>query len=230
MKHRSPLVTLLAAAAVFAVLVVVNMTSTAGDREAGSPPATLPPTPQPTLQLTSPQPTPPPSARPTPSAPSRVFPAKALYAGRTAGREFTIAVAVLNGRAAGYICDGRSVEAWLTGTAVDGMVALRSKRGAELQAWLDGDKLSGSLSVNSIRHGFTVRVAGPPAALYRGQATVDGRPTTIGWIVLPDGSQVGISASGATRTPAPTLRPEEGGVVLDGTRVPARPVTGDTTF
>ena len=38
------------------------------------------------------------------------------YAGRTAGNEVTVAIAVKDGRAVGYVCDGKKIEAWLEGT------------------------------------------------------------------------------------------------------------------
>jgi hypothetical protein len=59
---------------------------------------------------------------------------------------------------------------------------------------------------------------------------LNGISTRIGWIVLPDGSQVGIRNDGGTRTPAPTLDPATAQARdVNGEVVQADRVSGSTT-
>lgn len=228
MKHRGPFITLLVTGAAFATLVAANAVRSAGDNgvDAQTPAATgtapssqpTPPAETVTLDPTTPA--------PTASTPPTGFPAEVTYAGRTADRRATIAIAVLNNRAAGYFCDGRAVESWLTGTASGGVVTLRSKAGDTVRARLSGESLTGTITVAGRTLGFDAGTAKAPAGLYRAR----GSNTTIGWIVLPDGSQVGIRSSSGRRAPAPRLDPNRGAVVIGGTVLPAGPVTGATVF
>lgn len=163
----------------------------------------------------------------TAAAAAPAFPAEVVYAGRANTGRLAIAVAVKGEQAAAYLCDGRSVEAWLRGTAVQGKIDLFTKdRSGRLTAALDGRDLAGVASLGGREYSFTIGVAGPPAGLYRGR---DGS-TTIGWIVLPDGSQVGIATTGDSSVPAPELNPRVGAVTVDGRRIGADKVAGDTTF
>jgi hypothetical protein len=235
MKHRGPFITLLVAGAAFATLLTANAVQSAGDNGAGAQPPAVTGSPAPSGQPTKAPAEPPTTvtldpATPVPTAtastPPTGFPAKATYAGRTADRRATIAIAVLNGRAAGYFCDGRAVEAWLTGTVSGGVVTLRSKSGDTVRAQLTDGSLTGTITVGSRTLSFDAGIAKAPAGLYRAR----GATTTIGWIVLPDGSQVGISSSSGRRTPAPRLDPDRGGAVVGDTVLPAGPVTGATVF
>jgi hypothetical protein len=61
-----------------------------------------------------------------------------------------------------------------------------------------------------------------PAGLYRAR----GSRTTIGWIVLEDGSAVGVQTNGADSTPAPELHPENPQVTVNGESLDAEPVNG----
>lgn len=161
----------------------------------------------------------------TPVAPA--FPTEVVYAGRANTGRLAIAVAVKGEQAAAYLCDGRSVEAWLRGTAAQGRVDLSTKNGSgRLTAALDGQNLTGTASFGGREYPFTIGVADPPAGLYRGS---DGS-TTIGWIVLPDGSQVGIATTGDSSVPAPELNPQGGAVTVDGRQIDADKVAGDTSF
>jgi len=155
------------------------------------------------------------------------FPAEAVYAGEVDGGPMTIAVAIKGEQAAAYLCDGANVETWLQGTALDGRLDVRSKDGANrVIARLDGENLAGTATVAGQELPFTAAVATAPAGLYRGE----GAEATIGWIILPDGTQVGIATGPGGSEPAPRLNPERGAVTLDGRRVVADEVAGDTTF
>lgn len=162
-----------------------------------------------------------------PPANEAAFPAEVVYTGKTPDVNLYIAVAVKGGEASAYLCDGNNVESWLKGTAENGTVELASGDGSNtLEASLEGDALAGSVTVEGATHEFTIDVAGPPAGLYRGE---DGE-TTVGWIILEDGTQVGIARTGTKEAPAPALNPAKGGATVGGKFVPAEQVTGATTF
>jgi hypothetical protein len=224
-KHRSPLLTLAAVAVAFAVMFTVNMlASPPGSSSTGTAPPAAP-----TTASASPgsQETGTAAASPSPSATKSAddskFPEKVVYAGRAEDGAGAIAVAVLGTQAAGYFCDGRSVESWFRGTVTGSDISLKSKDGATLQASLDGDHLKGSLRIKNERVRFEINEAKKPAGLYRAR----GSKTTIGWIVLEDGSEVGVQTTGQDSTPAPELDPENPQVTVDGTELDAAPVNGD---
>ncbi|WP_433158739.1 hypothetical protein [Kribbella sp. CA-247076] len=222
MGQRSPLVTLAVAAVGLVALLVVSSTQTGTLAAPGTAPTSAPTSGPTSAPATTP--TPSPDATPTPSAiPTRQL--VGVFTGRTTGREATLAVAVKGGRAVAYVCDGRRVEAWFTGTQDAGRLALRSKRGDRLAATVAADAVTGSLTVRGRPLSFTIDQAAPPAGLYRGRTSRG----TIGWIVLPDGSQVGVDNDG-TPGPAPALDPASGTATVGGTAVTARSITGDETF
>lgn len=225
MKHRSPLLTLAAVAVAFAIMFTVNMlASPPGSSSTGTATPAAP-----TTASTSPgsQETATAAASPSPSATKSAedskFPQKVVYAGRAEDGAGAIAVAVLGTQAAAYFCDGRSVESWFRGTVTGSDISLKSKDGATLQASLDGDHLKGSLRIKNERVRFEINEAKKPAGLYRAR----GSKTTIGWIVLEDGSEVGVQTTGQDSTPAPELDPENPQVTVDGTELDAAPVNGD---
>jgi hypothetical protein len=224
-KHRSPLLTLAAVAVAFAIMFTVNMlASPPGSSSTGTATPAAP-----TTASTSPgsQQTGTAAASPSPSATKSAedskFPQKVVYAGRAEDGAGAIAVAVLGTQAAAYFCDGRSVESWFRGTVTGSDISLKSKDGATLQASLDGDHLKGSLRIKNERVRFEINEAKKPAGLYRAR----GSKTTIGWIVLEDGSEVGVQTTGQDSTPAPELDPENPQVTVDGTELDAAPVNGD---
>jgi hypothetical protein len=223
-KHRSPLITLAAVVVAFAIMFTVNMLSgppgNSSTAAAGpSAPATATadsPSPQQTAIAT-------PSASPGESAEDSKFPNKVVYAGRSDDGTAAIAVAVLGDQAAAYFCDGRNAEAWFRGTVEEGDLSLKSKSGATLQAGLDGDHIKGTVQVSNDTLRFEINEAKKPAGLYRAR----GSQATIGWIVLEDGSQVGVQTSGADSSAAPQLNPENPQVTVGGESLDAEPVNGD---
>jgi hypothetical protein len=154
-----------------------------------------------------------------------------VYAGRTAAHYATLAIAVAGDRAAAYLCDGRRVEAWLTGSVRGTRLRLTSPRGARLTGTLDATRtaITGVVGVPGHRVSFRITRVAVPAGLYRARARVRGAVTTIGWIVLGNGSQVGIADDG-TPAPAPRLDTVRGRAVLSGVTVTARRVSGDDIF
>ena len=207
MKHRSPLITLAAVAVAFLIMFVVNMlASPPGNSSTGtaSPPA---------------------AASPTASESADdddKFPEEVVYAGRAEDDADAIAVAVLGDQATAYFCDGRNVESWFRGTVEGDDISLRSKSGATLEARADGDHIKGSVRINDDTVKFEIDEATKPAGLYRAR----GSKITIGWIVLEDGSQVGIQTTDAVSSAAPQLDPEKPQVTVDGENLNAAPISG----
>jgi hypothetical protein len=230
--HRSPLVTLLGLVVAFAIMFGVNLANSA---PRGSYTADPSPTPAAATSAASPTSAAPSTESPTPAPPTsqspsasetqqgEKFPHKVVYAGRTADDSASIAVAVLGDQAAAYLCDGRDVESWLRGTVRGNEISLKSRKGARLEAKLTGRTLEGKIEVNDEDLKFAIKEAKPPAGLYRAR----GAKTTIGWIVLPDGSQVGIQTSGEDSAPAPKLDPDNPEVTVDGESLQGEPVSGD---
>ena len=233
MTHRSPLVTLAGLVVAFAIFFGINLANSAPRGATGpgyssaSPSASSPdqssdtPSP-PATQQASPMATPGETATAEPEGDQ--FPDKVVYAGRTDDDGAAIAVAVLGDRAAAYVCDGRNVESWMRGTARDGELNLRAKNGDTLEAKLDGSTIEGTIELGDEKLDFTIEKAKRPAGLYRAR----GSAYTIGWIVLPDGSQVGIETrDDGTSTAAPKLDPDQPDVEVNGQSVTAKPVEGD---
>jgi hypothetical protein len=217
MKHRSPLITLAAVALAFAIMFTVNMTvSPPGNSSSGtaSPPA-APATTAGSPLLTE-------TAAASPSSEDSKFPEKIVYAGRAEDNAGAIAVAVLGDQAAAYFCDGRNVESWFRGSVTEDEISAKSTGGATLEAELDGNHIKGTVQIKSEKLKFEMNEAKKPAGLYR----VRGSQTTIAWIVLEDGSQVGVQTTGADSTAAPELNPGNPQVTVDGENLNAAPVNG----
>jgi hypothetical protein len=223
MKHRSPLLTLAAVAVAFIIMFTVNMLVSPPGGSSAEPvgPSAAPASSGPAQQTTSAVATP--SASASERSEDRAFPNKVVYDGRTEGKSGAIAVAVLGDQAAAYFCDGRTIESWLRGNVQGSDLSLRSRDGATVQAGLDGDHLKGTLKIKNDRLKFEIDEAKKPAGLYRAR----GSKTTIGWIVLEDGSQVGIQTAGADSAAAPELNPESPQVTANGENLDAKPINGD---
>ena len=223
MKHRSPLVTLAAVAVAFIIMFTVNMLVSPPGGSSAEPvgASTAPASSAPAHPTTSAVATP--SASASESGEDRAFPNKVVHAGRTEDKSGAIAVAVFGDQAAAYFCDGRTIESWLRGTVQGSDLSLQSKDGAAVQAGLDGDHLKGTLKIKNDRSKFEIDEAKKPAGLYRAR----GSKTTIGWIVLEDGSQVGIQTAAADSAAAPELNPESPQVTANGESLDAKPINGD---
>jgi hypothetical protein len=231
MTHRSPLVTLAGLVVAFAVFFGINLANSAPRQATGAGYSSASPSassqsnetqsPSPNQQAS---PTASPSETATAEPEGNQFPEKVVYAGRTDDDSTAIAVAVLGDRAAAYVCDGRNVESWMRGSARDGELNLRAKNGDTVEAKLEGSTIDGTIELGDEKLDFTIDEAKRPAGLYR----VRGSGYTVGWIVLPDGSQVGIEArDDGTSTAAPRLDPDQPDVEVNGESVTAKPVEGD---
>jgi hypothetical protein len=243
MSNRGPVITLLAVAALAGVLFGFNMTATrqtaaspptgtqaAADAAAKPPAAAQPPAVPPPAAAQPPAEAQPPAAAPPPAAGQPPAAAQqATYAGRTSGNEATIAIAVQNGQAAAYVCDGRRVEAWLQGTIVDGRLTVQGASDAKATGTVEGNAIFGTVSVNGKQWPYAAQLASPPAGLYQGSGTVNGTSNRIGWIVLQDGTQVGMWNRSGIRKPAPRLDPGTlDGITVDGVQIEPHRVAGDT--
>ena len=217
MKRSGPLLTLLAGLLVGLFMLSLNATTgekTTSSSVAQSPSTKASPSPAPTTSAPSPTP----SKSPQPDAD---------YAGRTDDDSSAIAVSLRNGRAIAYFCDGQDKESWLKGDVEDdGTMKLTGKGGSELNGTLkEGKRISGTVDIGGGHYTFTADKAIKPSGLYRATATVRDAKFDGGWIVLKDGSQVGILNKDGKPSPAPEIDPATGVVTVDGQQLTARPVT-----
>jgi len=221
MKHSGPLFTLLAG--LLLALFMLSLNATTGTKSASSyqeesPSPKASPSPLPTKTTPPPSPSPSPSTSPVPNAD---------YAGRTDDDSSAVAVSLRDGRAIAYFCDGHDKESWLKGDVeADGTMKLTGKQGAELNGTLkEGKRIRGTVEMGGERYGFTADKAVKPSGLYRATATVRGAKIDGGWIVLPNGNQVGVLKRDGKATAAPRIDPETGTLTVDGKELAARPVT-----
>ncbi|GGL08595.1 hypothetical protein Sme01_12830 [Sphaerisporangium melleum] len=132
-------------------------------------------------------------------------PKRADYAGVAQGNGGLVALSIRNGKAVAYFCDGR-VESWLKGTA-DGSTLTLTGKDALITVALGDGKAQGRLQVGKGKWRFTAPLVHKPSGLYRASAVVRGARVVGGWIVLPNGRQVGLLDVGGSSAPAPRLTP-----------------------
>lgn len=143
----------------------------------------------------------------TAASPSAGTPAlvNATWAGEVDGGGVSIAIAVHDGVAVAYVCDGKR-EAWLQGTASAGKLSLTGKNGAILTGTYTGGTATGNVNAAGGQWTFTAGVVAPPSGLYRTAQFVNSANVVCGWIVLPGGRQVGAcTPEGKQTQPAPAL-------------------------
>ena len=183
MKKYAPLPTLVAVAVLGGGLLVANSLAT--------PPTRPSPRPRPPSaarradEPAAPRPSPPPPPAP-PAAPAV---AEKAFTGRSSGNEVTVAIAVKDGRAVAYVCDGKKIEAWLEGTLVGDQLSLTGKT----QHHRHRGRQGGVGHRRGRRQAVAVRGQGraSPAGLYEGRGNVRGVATRIGWIVEGNGRVTG---------------------------------------
>ncbi|MEJ3746706.1 hypothetical protein WEI85_25890 [Actinomycetes bacterium KLBMP 9797] len=224
-KARGPLITLLVGLVFALVLGALSANAATEDAsgQAQAPAATPPP-------ATSAPPPPATSAPPPPTAPPTAAPAafRAAYAGRVDGGAASIAIAVRDGGAIAYVCDGRRIEAWMLGTATDGNLNL-SGEGSSLTGTFDKDSAEGTVRAGGKSWTFTSPVAKKPSGLYRSTAEIRNARVVTGWIVLPGGDQVGIANTDGTPAPAPRLDVSDGTATVNGAEVTADSIDGTSS-
>jgi hypothetical protein len=218
MKIRGPLVTLGAVAALGIGIWLVNVSK---EEPAPAPPG------QPVAESTTTTAAPAPQPPPPPTPPPVAFPAKADYVGKIpiANGTITLDISVEGEKAIAYACDGNSIETWLRGPAVDGLVSLASKDKANrLEGRLEGDSVVGTLWIGDKKWDFKADPAQPPAGLY----VYDEAGVRTSWIIDGDGGVTGVQRrpDGSTvRAPGLSL---DATSVIDGRTVVATRVEGDS--
>ena len=155
---------------------------------------------------------------------------RAVYAGRSSGNEVALAIDTDGGKATAYVCNGKTVEAWLQGSVKGSQVTLAGKNGASLDGTMSGLAMFGTVTPKAgVSFPFSAELAPRPAGVYQARIAVNRLATRIGWAVLPDGTQLGVAVSGTTLSPAPALDLGSNSFVLDGTSFTAEPVDGNAT-
>jgi hypothetical protein len=220
MRRNTPLITLLTGGALGVVLLIASMLAPRSKAPTGySAAATPTPASAATVQSSSPAASPAPAATATANAQFR-----ADYAGRVKGGvHASVAISIHGTQAIAYACNGSSVEAWLKGTAVGGRLALTGKNGAVLTGNYDSRRAFGNVSADGLTYAFSVYTVKKPSGLYRATADVRGATIKAGWIVLPDGTQVGsLESNPDSAAPSATAAPPldvAAGTAQDGTVV-----------
>jgi hypothetical protein len=224
MRRFAPLLTLLAVVVLGGALFALNILGDPGSKNA-QPSAAVGAASAGAAVAAPPTAAPPAAAAPAAEAPAV---AEKAYAGRSSGNEVTVAIAVKNGRAVGYICDGKRVEAWLEGSVSGSDLSLKSADGkSTIVGTVDEAKSLGTVAVGDKEWPFAAKDAASPAGLYEGRASVKGVLNRIGWIVLPDGTQTGMLKAGTTEVTAPVLDPAHPeSVMVDGVPVAVRTIGG----
>lgn len=153
---------------------------------------------------------------------------RAVYAGRSSGNEVGLAVDTDGGKATGYVCNGKTVEAWLQGSVKGSQVTLTGRDGASLTGTLSGLAMFGTVTPKAgVSFPFSAELAPRPAGIYQARIAVNRLATRIGWAVLPDGSQLGVAVTGTVKTPAPPLDLGDNSFVIGGVSFAAAPVDGN---
>jgi hypothetical protein len=223
MKRHGPLLTLLTGLTLAIVLTALSIGATENDatRQTGAsqPAGNAATTPPAALGNASPSP-----AAPTASA------VTATWAGSVDGGAASIAITARNGGAVAYLCDGKRVEAWLLGSAVDAKLNLSGKSDATLVGTFGNGVASGTLSAGGKRWTFKVPVVTAPSGLYRASANVRNAKIVGGWIVLPNGVQVGALNRNGVTEPGTPLDPTSRSTTIDGSPVTAYAVDGTTSL
>jgi len=221
MKRHAPLLTLLAVALLGVGLLVVTAVSNPANRTTAGQ-AAAPPAQEPSAGGRGAGAAPAPEA-----APGAPVVTERAYAGRTEDRRLTVAVAVKDGRAVAYVCDGKRVESWLEGRLDGAALTLSGRNDAKLTGTVGQDRTVGTFTANGRSWTFTARGVDSPAGLYEGRAT-RGVTARIGWVVEQDGTVTGVVNRDGATAAAPRLDPADpAGVTLDGVPVEVRSLGGD---
>ncbi|BCJ49819.1 hypothetical protein Asp14428_12940 [Actinoplanes sp. NBRC 14428] len=236
MKRNGPMLTLLAGIGVAAVLFLLSLQATRNADAALTAPAAVASAPEPRVKAgvvavpDGGRASSPPVARVPAAGTPTTADGQPLaqqptpdgsYAGRlTAG---TLALTIKEGKAIAYVCDGRRTEAWLKGTARDGRFDLSGKNGATLTGTADKRHATGRITLNGRTSDVDIATVRKPSGLYRATADVRGAKLVGGWIVLEDGSQVGLATIGGRPATPSRVDVTTGRATVDGTPVTATP-------
>jgi hypothetical protein len=231
MKRYAPLLTLAAIAVLGVGLFLFNIEVGGERQQAEVNAAAAAETPVPTGAPAEPAAaTTEPAAEPAPEPPAVV---EVVYAGRSSGDEVTVAVAVKDGRAVGYVCDGEQIEVWVEGTLEGDQLSLRSGDGQTTVAGtVDETAAFGNVAVAGTQWPYSAKAVEAPGGLYSGRANIRGVAARIGWIVEGDGRVTGLARAEGSQMllPAPPLDPAAPDQVqVDGAAVTVTVIDGDAT-
>jgi hypothetical protein len=246
MKRNTPLITLLAGAALGVVLLVASMLtapSSAQPNYSAAAASSAAPAESsasaPTESSEAPEPAESSAAASAPAAapsPARTTPTRADFTGRVGGGGGSVAVAVHGDKAIAYVCNGSTVEGWMRGKVENGKLTLTGKNQTHLTASIHTGTVTGDVEAHGTDYSFSVptvsKSSSKSSGLYQATAVVQGKMIKAGWIVLGDGTQIGsleTDESGETAVTAPkldvaTMTARIGNVVLHA--VPVSGVTG----
>jgi hypothetical protein len=155
---------------------------------------------------------------------------RAVYAGRSSGNEVSLAVDTDGAKATGYVCNGKTIEAWLQGSVKGSQGTLSGKNGASLTGTMSGLAMFGTVTPKAgVSFPFSAELAPRPAGIFQARIAIGRLATRIGWAVLPDGTQLGVAVTGTTLSPAPALDLGDNSFVMNGTSFTAEPVDGNAT-
>jgi hypothetical protein len=167
------------------------------------------------------------AAAPEPAPAAAPAVAEKAYTGRSAGNEVTVAIAVKNGKAVAYACDGKKTEAWLEGTLTGDTLALSGKT-SNLTGTLDDKATFGTITVDGKEWPFSAKGVASPAGLYEGRGVLRGVAARVGWIVDDNGNVTGGATVGEEKVPAPPLpNPAPGPIAVDGGTLTVTALDGD---
>jgi hypothetical protein len=166
-------------------------------------------------------------------------PPKADYVAQVNGGGAAVAISVDAGHAVAYICNGHGVAAWYRGTAAAGGLHLTGKNGARLNVEYRTGRATGSIMADGTKYTFSAPVVGNVRpgrrrpGLYEATGVVDGVSVKAGWVVLPNGGQLGSveydpSSAVPPTAQAPALDLTTGTAQYDGITLVARLISGIT--
>ena len=260
MKPSTPVITLLAGAALGVAVLVASTLQTSSAAPVNPYAATSPASAGTTVTLPAPAssgavvtlppsassaatstPTASPSSIPTTApAVSGTVPPDADYAAQASGggesgkggEGAAVAVSVHGNKAVAYVCDGHKVGHWFNGTVKGGKLDLAGQDGAHITLNYRSAKAAGYVMADGHQYTFSApTLHGHRSGLYESVAMVHGVKVKFGWIVLPNGYQVGSAianpdAANPQVTPAPPLDPATGTADDDGMAIIATLISG----
>ena len=199
MKKYAPLATLVAVVLLGAGLLVANMLSNPANQTTTAATTGAP-------SAVAAAPSEPAAAAPESAPAAAPAVAEKAYTGRSSGNEVTVAIAVKNGKAVAYACDGKKIEAWLEGTLTGDTLSLSGKT-SSLTGTLDDKATFGTITVDGKEWPFSAKGVSSPAGLYEGRGVLRGVAARVGWIVDDNGNAVATGEVGeiVSTTDDPTL-------------------------
>ncbi len=173
---------------------------------------------------------------------SFVIPPHANYDGEVQGNLGAVALVVHDTFAIAYFCNGKTIEAWFSGTPDNGKLNMTGKGAASAGATLTANyalgHARGTVVVKGVSYVFSIIAVHKPSGLFQSIANVRGATVKAGWIVLANGTEVGslnpdVNAANPVSQAAPkldlsTLTADDGGTTITATPIDAETGTGLT--